>query len=147
MPERSMAEKPKSLLEGGPANALDAGAARFDRLIEEVRAQRAAPVQAPAATAVANPLLPVGPGEAWARNFQSHSIGPETPGVSVADLAPVPRAVLIPPVSAADIVPSRAAEIAMPKPVEAAPMSVQIGRGDRLERPRKSWLGRMFSRS
>jgi hypothetical protein len=146
MPEEPMAEKPKSLLEGGPMNALDAGAARFDRLIEEVRAQRAAPAQAPSAMPVSNPLLPISPGEAWARNFQSHSIGPEARGVSVSDLAPVPRAALIPP--AADIVPTRTMETAVPRPVEtAAPMSVQIGKADRLERPKKSWLGRMFSRT
>ncbi|HUO91981.1 MAG TPA: hypothetical protein VMU22_03625 [Rhizomicrobium sp.] len=141
-----MAEKPKSLLDGGPANALDAGAARFDRLIEEVRAQHAAPAQAPAAPQ-SNPLLPVSPGEAWARNFQSHSIGPETRGVALSDLAAVPRAAIVPPVSAADLVPGRSAEAVAPKAVETAPMSVQIGRGDRLERPKTSWLGRMFGRS
>jgi hypothetical protein len=142
-----MPEKPKSLLEGGPMNALDAGAARFDRLIEEVRAQRAAPTHTPSAAPTSNPLLPVSPGEAWARNFQSHSIGPETLGVSVSDLTPVPRAALIPPAPAAEVVPARAAEVIAPRPVEVAPMSVQIGRGDRLERPKRSWLGRMFSRS
>jgi hypothetical protein len=137
-----MAGKPKSLLEGGPHNALGEGAARFDRLIDEVRAQRAAPVQAPPAPA-ANPLLPESPGETWARNFRSQSIGPETRGVSLSDLAPVPRAMIVPPMTAGDIAPGRKADIVPQKPA-AAPMGLKIGKPERDVKPRKSWLGRMF---
>lgn len=147
-----MAEKPKSLLEGGPVNALGEGAARFDKLIEEVRAGRAAPVEAPPAE-IANPLLPESPGESWARNFQSQSIGPETRGVALSDLAPVPRAMIVPPIAAADIAPSRTADIAPdrvaevvpPKPAAGAPMGLRVGKPE--ETRKRSWLGRMFGRA
>lgn len=136
-----MAEKPKSLLDGGPANALGEGAARFDQMIESMRAQQAAPADVRPATAP-NPLLHVGPREAWSRQFQSQGIGPEEKGLSLADLAPVPNAMLVPPVSGQAIVPDRAAEIA-PRPT-IAPMGAQIGRSDKFEPRRRSWLGRMF---
>ena len=139
-----MAEKPKSLLEGGPADALGRGAARFDQLIESVKAQYAAPAEA-AAPPASNPLLHVSPGEAWSRNFQSQAIGPNAAGIALSELASVPRAVLVP--AAADIVPGRAAEIA-PRTVGAASLSVQLGRPEKLaERPRRSWLGRLFGQT
>jgi hypothetical protein len=139
-----MTEKPKSLLEGGPANALGEGAARFDQLIESVKAQYAPPSADAARPVAANPLLHVSPGEAWSRNFQSQSIGPNVPGLRLSDLAPVPRAMVVPP--APDIVPSRAAEIA-PRPVVAAPMAERLGKPEKLVKPRQSWLGRMFGRA
>lgn len=137
-----MADKPKSLLEGGPANALGEGAARFEQLIESVKAQHAAPVDA-APAVKANPLLQESPGEAWSRRFQSQSIGPDIARFDPADLAPVPRAMIVPPISASDIVPDRRAEIA-PRP-GMAPMAMHIGK--KAEAPRRSWLSRMFGRS
>ncbi len=142
-----MAEKPKSLLEGGPANALGnalgEGAARFDQLIENVKAQYAPPGEATQNFAT-NPLLHVSPGEAWSRNFQSQSIGPNVQSLSLTDLAPVPRGMIVP--TAPEIVPPRAADIAA-KPVVAAPMGQQLGKPERLVKPRQSWLGRMFGRA
>jgi hypothetical protein len=138
-----MAEKPKSLLEGGPANALGEGAARFDQLIETVKAQYAPPGEAVQNFAT-NPLLHVGPGEQWSRNFQSQSIGPNVQSLSLSDLAPVPRAMIVP--SAPEIVLPKAAEIA-PRPGMAAPMAEQFARPEKLVKPRQSWLGRMFGRA
>ena len=146
-----MTEKPKSLLEGGPANALGAnalgeGAARFDQMIETVKAQYAPPSDGTQKFAT-NPLLHVSPGEAWSRHFQSQSIGPIAPGLALSDLAAVPRAAIVPP--APEIVPSRAAEIA-PRPVVVAaePMAVHLGKPQKLvEKPRASWLGRLFGRA
>lgn len=142
-----MAEKPKSLLEGGPGDTLGQGAARFDQLIESVKAQYAAPSEAAPPQPAANPLLHVSPGEAWSRHFQSQSIGPIAPGLALSDLAAVPRAAIVPP--APEIVPSRAAEIA-PRPVVVAaePMAVHLGKPQKLvEKPKASWLGRLFGRA
>jgi hypothetical protein len=139
-----MTEKPKSLLEGGPANALGEGAARFDQLIESVKAQYAPPSADAVPPVAANPLLHVSPGEAWSRNFQSQSIGPNVQGLRLSDLAPVPRAMVVPP--APEIVPSRASEIAS-RPVVAAPMAERLGKPEKLVKPRQSWLGRMFGRA
>ena len=137
-----MAEKPKSLLEGGPANALSEGAARFEQMIESVKAQHAAPVEA-APAKMPNPLLRESPGEAWSRNFQSQSIAPGVSSFALSDLAPLPRAMIVPPISPSDIAPSRTAEIA-PRPA-VAPMGTQMGKPT--ETRRRSWLGRMFGRS
>jgi hypothetical protein len=136
-----MTEKPKSLLEGGPANALGEGAARFDQLIESVKTQFA-PTASGTQTFATNPLLHVSPGENWSRNFQSQSIGPNVQSLSMSDLAPVPRGMIVP--TAPEIVP--AAEI-VPRPVVAAPMSAQFGKPTSLVKPRPSWLGRMFGRA
>lgn len=138
-----MAEKPKSLLESGPANALGEGAARFDQLIESVKTQFAPPREG-VAPRESNPLLHVSPGEEWSRNFQSQSIGPNVQSLSLSDLAPVPRAMILP--QAPEIVPSKAAGIA-PRPVAAAPMGAQLGKPEKLVKPRTSWLGRMFGRT
>ncbi len=137
-----MAEKPKSLLEGATVNALSEGAERFAQMIESVKAQQAAPVDvAPAKTP--NPLLRESPGEAWSRNFQSQSIAPDVNGFALSDLAPLPRAMIVPPISASDIAPGRSAEIA-PRPAMAS-MGTQMGKPP--EARRRSWLGRMFGRS
>jgi hypothetical protein len=142
-----MAEKPKSLLEGGSTNALGnalgEGAARFDQLIETVKAQYAPPADGTQKFAT-NPLLHVSPGEAWSRNFQSQSIGPNVQSLALSDLASVPRAMVLP--TAPEIVPPRAADIAS-RPVVSAPMSNQLGKPERLVKPRQSWLGRMFGRA
>jgi hypothetical protein len=142
-----MAEKPKSLLEGGSTNALGnalgEGAARFDQLIETVKAQYAPPADGTQKFAT-NPLLHVSPGEAWSRNFQSQSIGPNVQSLALSDLASVPRAMVLP--TAPDIVPPRAADIAS-RPVVSAPMANQLGKPERLVKPRQSWLGRMFGRA
>ena len=141
-----MAENRKSLLDEGAANALGnalgEGAARFDRLIERVKASQSA-TPAPTATAVLpNPLLSESPQEEWSRQFQSQSFGPEARGISYSDLASVPRAMLVPAV-APDIVPSRTAEIA-PRPAFQA-LGAEIGK--KPEKPRRSWLGRMLYRA
>ena len=138
-----MAEKPKSLLESGATNALGEGAARFDQLIESVKAQYAPPATG-TVPRESNPLLHVSPGEEWSRNFQSQSIGPNAQSLSLSDLAPVPRAMIVP--TAPEIVPSRAGEIA-PRPVVAAPMGAQLGKPEKLVKPKTSWLGRMFGRA
>lgn len=145
-----MAEKPKSLLEGGspnrgPADALGAGAARFDQLIESVKAQYATPGDA-APPPASNPLLHVSPGETWSRNFQSQSIGPNAQSLARSDLASIPRGAIVPPAS--EILSNRAAEIAPRPGIVAAPMAVQLGRPEKLvEKPRTSWLGRLFGRT
>ena len=140
-----MAEKPKSLLEKGAPNALSEGAARFDRLIESVKAQQmpAAEVSAPPTP---NPLLHSSPGEEWARRFQSQAIGPEQMRVSLGDLAPVPKAMLVPPMPAREIVPERRAEFAPPSvaPGREMPLGTQLGKP---EKPRRSFLARLFHRS
>jgi hypothetical protein len=134
-----MPENTKSLLEQGPANALGEGAARFDRLIEDVKAsQSPAPVRTTTAV-IANPLLSVSPGEEWSRQFQSQSFGPEVRGVSYSDLAPVPRAMVMPEL-APDIVPQRSTAFAPKSALQG--MGSEIGK--RPERPRRSWLGRML---
>ena len=83
-----MAEKPKSLLEGGTVNALSEGAERFAQLIESVKAQQAA------RSMRRQPRRPTRccgkSGEAWSRNFQSQSIAPDVNGFALADLAPLP---------------------------------------------------------
>jgi hypothetical protein len=135
-----MAEKPKTLLEGGAADALGEGAARFEKVIEGVKRQHAVtpePTRAPAA----NPLLSAGPGEEWARRYQSQAIGPMPDPLSAGELAPVPRALIMRAITPENPILSRAAEIA-PKVSVGAP-DIRFGRG---EKPRKSWLGRMFSR-
>ena len=145
-----MAEKMKSLLEGGPLNALGEGAARFDRLIESVKLQQQpTPAQEPVAAPAPNPLLHASPGEEWARRFQSQAIGPEQWGVSLGDLAPVPKAMLVPPMPTPDFVPERTTERAAdlpPRPaapVLEAPLGTQLGKQ---EKPRRSFLGRLFHR-
>lgn len=141
-----MAEKTKSLLEGGPLNALGEGAARFDRLIESVKTQQQqTPPAEPVAAPAPNPLLHASPGEEWARRFQSQAIGPEQWGVSLGDLAPVPKALLVPPMPTPDFVPERAADLP-PRPaapVLEAPLGTQLGKS---EKPRRSFLGRLFHR-
>lgn len=135
-----MAEKPRSLLESAPDDPLSAGVARFEKLIETVKVQQAQSTpQAPAAPA--NPLLYTSPGEEWSRQFQSQSIGPELKGLTMSDLAPFRPAMVTPP-AAPDIVPTRTADIAPPSAARA--LGAQIGRP---EKPRRSWLGRMFQRS
>jgi hypothetical protein len=108
-----------------------------------VKAQYAPPGEAVQNFAT-NPLLHVGPGEQWSRNFQSQSIGPNVQSLSLSDLAPVPRAMIVPP--APEIVLPKAAEIA-PRPGMAAPMAEQFARPEKLVKPRQSWLGRMFGRA
>jgi hypothetical protein len=145
-----MAEKMKSLLEGGPLNALGEGAARFDRLIESVKAQQLPmPAPEPVAAPAPNPLLHASPGEEWARRFQSQAIGPEQWGVSLSDLVAVPKAMLVPPIPMPDFVPERTAERAAdlpPRPaapVLEAPLGTKMGKP---EKPRRSFLGRLFHR-
>lgn len=138
-----MAEKPKSLIEGAPKDALSEGAARFERLIETVKAQQAAPAERPAA-AGPNPLLSVSPQEEWSRRFQSQPIGPEAGGPSPGELAVIPRSALVPPLAqdlatAPRIVPERAAELAA-RPAGAA-LGARIGKP---EKPRRSWFGRLI---
>jgi len=134
-----MAGNTKSLLEQGPANALGEGAARFDRLIEDVKAsQSPAPVRTTSAV-IPNPLLSVSPGEEWSRQFQSQSFGPEVRGISYADLAPVPRAMVMPEI-APDVVPRHSTAFAPTSVLQA--MGSEIGR--RPEKPRRSWLGRLL---
>ena len=91
-----------------------------------------------------NPLLHVSPGEKWSRNFQSQSIGPKVQSLALSDLAPVPRAMLVPH-GAGDRA-AKGTEFA-PRPVVAAPMAEKLGKPEKLVKPRRSWLGRMFGRA
>lgn len=143
-----MADKPKSLLEGG-GNALGEGAARFDRLIESVRVQQAPQKETPAPPP-ANPLLSVGPQEAWTRQFQSQAIGPELSGLARSDYAAVPRDAFMPrhasdilPAKSADIAPDRTAEVVVPPSAPGG--DLRPGRQALAERPRRSWLARLFA--
>ncbi len=134
-----MAEKPKSLLEGGAVDALGEGAARFERVIDSVKRQHAVVPEKSHAPA-GNPLLSASPGEEWARQYQTQVIGPDARRITPAELSPVARAMILP--ASDNLAPPRVAEIA-PK--------VAVGRPDirfgQAEKPKKSWLGRMFSRT
>lgn len=137
-----MVEKPKGLFEAGMANSLSEAAARFGRLIEDVRSSQkgvAAPSVVP--SSVANPLLSVSPEEEWSRRFRTEGIGPEPHGLSPADLTPLPRSVLVPPVAPA-VIPSRAVEPA-PQLVPGA-LGTQIGK---TQEQRRSLLARLFGRA
>lgn len=140
-----MSEKPKGLMEGGPKSALDEGLARFDRLIESVKLNQAPPQQ-PAATN-SNPLMAEGPEEAWARQFRSAAIGPELRPLAPSELAPVPRAAVVPDLgfAKADFAPP-ASRIAPAPQVLAADMPT--GMRAHIGKPVKktSWLGRLMGR-
>lgn len=135
-----MADERKGLLEKGAADGLAEGAAYFDRLIESVRLNRNPPSpQAPAA--LSNPLLSASPGEAWAKEFQTQSIGPEGGRTAVVDFAPLPKWVVVPPPP--DAFP--AARAFAPK-IDLAPPKdfVPEKRFAEPETPRRSWLRRVF---
>jgi hypothetical protein len=135
-----MAEKPKTLLEGGAGDALGEGAARFEKVIDGVKRQHAVTPE-PTRTPAANPLLSASPGEEWARRFQSQAIGPMPSPLSAGELAPVPRAMIMPAIAPENPILPRAANIA-PKASVGAP-NIRFGGP---EKPRKSWLARVFSR-
>jgi hypothetical protein len=142
-----MAEKTRSLLETAPASALGEGAARFDRLIESVKASQSS-VPAPTTPAVIqNPLFQTSPGEEWSRQFQSQSFGPELKSLSLSDLAPVPRALLMPD-DLSSLAPGRNGDFAAPRSAEIATRPPPLGAGiGKPEKARRSWLGRMFGRA
>jgi hypothetical protein len=130
-----MAEKMKSLLDTSATSAFDEGAARFERMIEAVKSQQAAPVARPVA-AVTNPLLSVSPKEEWSRQYQSRSIGSGPPGTPWADLAHPPRAMVLP---AADVAPVPIASVS--PQIRSVALGAQIGKP---EKPRRSWFGRLL---
>jgi hypothetical protein len=130
-----MAEKVKGLLDGAAGDALSEGAARFDRLIESVKAQPAAPA-ASAPQPVRNPLMAVSPEENWAKRFDTQAVGSDFGARLPVDIAPLPHAVVVP---VPQIVPSRAAE-ALARP-SVQPLGAEIGKP-----VRRSWLGRVFGR-
>lgn len=135
-----MSENNKGLLGRHAAGALSEGAARFERLIEAVKAQQAPP-SAHEVRPMSNPLVPASPEEEWARQYQSQAIGPEPPAIPVSELRAVPRGLFVPsPVPS--FVPSRLAEIA-PKPAAAA-IGEMMGKP---ARPRRSWFGRLMRRA
>ncbi len=135
-----MGENTKGLLDRPVTGALSEGAARFERLIETVKAQQVAPL-AHEALPVSNPLVPASPEEEWARQYRSQAIGPELPSISISGLAAVPRAFVLPP-AVHTIVPDRLAGIA-PMPVTGA-IGESMGRP---ERPRRSWFSRLLRRA
>ena len=135
-----MSDERKSLLDKGAVDGLADGAAHFDRLIESVRLNRIPPSQhAPAA--VSNPLLSASPGEAWAREFQTQSIGPEGGRTAMVDFAPVPKFVVVPPppetlLSTREFAP----KIDLAPPKDFVPRK----RLKETESPKRSWLRRVF---
>ncbi len=134
-----MAEKTKSLLDGPAGGALAEGAARLERLIQSVKAQQAQADQRPAAP-VRNPLLVVSPEEEWSRHYQSLGIGHEGRGLTLSDLAPLPRAMIMPePELGKPVIPGPAMDVVAKAPAAA------IGEGlPQAVRPRRSWLGRLL---
>lgn len=135
-----MADKPKSLLEGG-ADSLSEAAARFERLVQDVKSSQKGVAPSSPPPPAANPLLSVSPEEEWSRRFRTEAIGPEPHRLSPGDLAPLPRSVVVPPVAPAVVSPSRAVEPA-PRLVPGA-MGPQIGKTDN---PRRSLIARLFGR-
>src|SRR5271165_5693540 len=102
-----MVEKTNSLLDQPAPDAFAEGAARFERLIQSVKSQHANNDAKPAALPL-NPLLAVSPEEEWSKQFQNVGIGPERGRLSLTDLAPLPRAMIMPELAPfADLVPDR----------------------------------------
>lgn len=135
-----MSEERKGLLENGAADGLAEGAAHFERLIESVRLNRnPPPLQTPAA--LTNPLLSASPGEAWAKEFQTQSIGPDGGRTAVVDFAPLPKLVVVPPPP--EMFPAArefAPRIDLAPPKDFVPQR-RLAEADR---PRRSWLRRVF---
>lgn len=137
-----MAEETKSLLENSGSGAFAESAARLEHLIQTVKLQQVEARPKPAA-APHNPLLAVSPDEEWSRKFQSQGFGPELAGLKVSELAPVPRAAIMPDTDLLRAVgPKR--EIAAALGALAA--TIGSGRG-KPEQPRRSWFARLLRRS
>ncbi|HWU26445.1 MAG TPA: hypothetical protein VN154_08585 [Rhizomicrobium sp.] len=138
-----MSDERKSLLEKASGDSLAEGAAHFDRLVESAKLNRMSP-RAEALTAAPNPLLPASPGEAWAKQFQTQSIGPDAGRTAMVDFAPLSaKMVVIPPPPEA-ILPERqfAPQMDLAPPSDFRPEK----RFGTPERPkRRSWLRRLFS--
>jgi hypothetical protein len=130
----------KSLLERSGRSALADGAARFDNLARELKAQQVNQSQSPTSTAYQP--APVSPDEAWARNFMTHGIGPRFELPNAANIAPtmqMPAANLgmsfdfAAPVAAA-------ASPAAGGPEAPSAIGARFGKPE----PRRSWLGRLL---
>lgn len=134
--------KDKILRQGPAPGAFAEGAARFEELARSVKAQQVTEQQG--APFPENGVLMASPDEVWAAKYMSQSIGPSGTHAA-ATLAPVPHAAAIAPdfselkrsyAPASEFTPRGSA-----KPGLSAPMAVRLGRE---ERPRRSWLTRLF---
>ena len=137
-----MADNSRTLLEQGAGDALGEGAARFERVIESVKRQQAVAPEALPQTIAVNPLLSASPGEEWARRFQTQAIGPDFGPINPGELPSAARAMILPAIEREAVIPSRTSEFVPKRAVEP----VEIGFG-RPQKPKKSWIGRMFSRA
>jgi hypothetical protein len=130
----------KSLFERGGRSALADGAARFDALARELKAQQVN--QSQGASSTAYQPAPVSPDEAWARNFMTQGIGPrvELPNaMSIAPAMQMPMANLA--VSFDFAAPAAApANAGSGKPEAPSAIGARLGKPEQ----RRSWLGRML---
>lgn len=136
-----MPNKNGKLLEDDAGRGLGEAVLRLDRLIEGVKAGQAESPKVVPAAAGPNPLVAAGPDEAWAREFRTFGIGPDTKACTAGDLAAVPKAALLPspdlPKPAENL---RMAEV-VPREMRT-PMGIRIGKPER----KRSWLGRLLRR-
>ena len=117
-------------------SALADGAARFDHLARELKAQQVNQSQGP--TAPVYQPAPVSPDEEWARNFMTQGIGPRLELPRAADMVPT----LQMPRMSFDFA-GAAASAAKPGTNMFEPPAAI---GARLGKPvpRRSWLGRLL---
>lgn len=140
-----MTEGSKPLSDAPGRDALADGAARFDQMIETVRAQHA-PAARNEPEPIPNPFLTSSPGEDWAREYQNFAIGPAAATPSLSELPVAPKSLLMPGrVELAKVsspVPSAAAPPPAPV-IDERPIGNRIGKAER----RRSWFARMFGRA
>jgi hypothetical protein len=139
--------KHKGLSNAEPKNAFAEGAARFAEIARTVKAQQVAEQHKGPATAA--PVTVDAPDEAWARQFMSQAFDPSGSRRAAA-AAPVWHAPeVLPEFASLRREMSRAREIAPRRDLGLAttPVGHRVSLGERLgyeERPRRSWLRRLF---
>lgn len=136
----------KGLSNTAPSNPFAEGAARFADIARQVKAQQVAEQQGGAQPA--GPVHTDAPDEIWAKKFMSQAIGPA--GIDAA-IAPAPvwhAPAAIPEFASLRREMMRSREFAPKKDLGLperhgviAPMGTGLGKD---ERPRRSWLGRLF---
>lgn len=132
----------KSLKHGSSSDAFAEGAARFAELAQAVKARQAAELKGmPGSDAFTQPPSPC---EVWASKYMCCAVGPSGTDATVS-MAPVPHAMAMAPdfselkrsYKPADVTRGVGARLDL-KP---APMAGRLGRD---ERPRRSWLVRLW---
>lgn len=136
----------RRLSDAAPRSSFADSAERFADLARSVKAQQIAEHQGVSTMPTAGDLEP--PDESWARRHASKAIGPSG-AQAVTAMSPVPHrhdfapdfASLRPALTAKSGF-SRKAKITASAPQRGAPMDIRFGHKE--ERPRRSWLGRLF---